>query len=156
MPAGSEGCADVAVDWPGATRPIGIGKAHVADREAQLVQPPEDAGERRGGVLVDDELAGVQAAVEPPVGDGEERSRASGTGQPGCQRRPFSSALSGAGRGWIEVWNATSTSGNAERRSITINLRRYKPTPARSVRSQGHTCLKAVLDGVVPGNHRVR
>ena len=43
------------------------------------------------------------------------RTRESGTGQPGCQKRPFSSACSGAGSDWIDAWNARSTNGNARR-----------------------------------------
>src|SRR6266508_1841720 len=43
----------------------------------------------------------------------------SGTGQPVCQKPPVSCACSGAGSGWIEEWNATTTNGNANRRTIS-------------------------------------
>src|SRR6266487_3383942 len=61
-----ERAADVAVGRLGAARPVRVGEAQVADREAQLVQAPEHPGERSGGVLVDDQLTGVNSAVETP------------------------------------------------------------------------------------------
>jgi hypothetical protein len=55
----------------------------VADREAQLVKLTEDPRERYGDVAIDNELAGVDAAVEAPLRDGDEaqpcqRNRAAG------------------------------------------------------------------------------
>jgi hypothetical protein len=44
-----------------AGRSVRIGEAHVANPEAQFVEPLDHARERRGGVLVDDDLAGVHA-----------------------------------------------------------------------------------------------
>src|SRR2546423_12747787 len=43
----------------------------MADREAQVVERVEHAGEWGSGVPVDDELTGVDSVVESPVRDGE-------------------------------------------------------------------------------------
>src|SRR5438034_1041439 len=59
------------------------GEVHVVDRESQLEEPPEDLGQRRRDVLVDDELARVRAPIEPPVRDSEEA-------QPGLRNRTSS------------------------------------------------------------------
>src|SRR5438067_10735985 len=53
----------------------------MADREAELVEPPEYLTERSGRLLVDDELSGSRAPAEVPVGNGQhaqprERDRA--------------------------------------------------------------------------------
>ena len=58
-----ERAAEVAVPRAVAAWPVGVGQAHVADRETQLVEPPEHARERARGALVDDQLS---AASRPP------------------------------------------------------------------------------------------
>src|SRR4051812_2383643 len=63
---------DVAVAWAAAARPVQLGEADVADREAQPVEPLEDPLERVCGAAVDHERAGVQPTVEAAVGDGEQ------------------------------------------------------------------------------------
>jgi hypothetical protein len=57
----------------------------VADREAQVVEPVEHAGEWGSGVLVDDELTGVDAVVEPQCVTVSTRRSVSDTGQRCCQ-----------------------------------------------------------------------
>src|SRR5205085_8636963 len=66
-----EGARDVVVGRTRARRSVRVGETQVADREAQVVEPVEHAGEWGSGVLVDDELTGVDAVVEPPVHDGQ-------------------------------------------------------------------------------------
>src|SRR5437016_12893383 len=77
-------------------RPVGVLELQVADRETQLVQLAEDARERCGDVLVDDELPRLRAPVEAPVPDREhtELRQRDGTalvpkrsGQLGAKRR---------------------------------------------------------------------
>jgi hypothetical protein len=83
------------------------------DRKAQVIQPSEHPEQWAGYRCVDDQLAGLDMAVEAQVADGQKRSREGATGQPGCHKcAAASSARRGAGGGWIEPWNATSTSGS--------------------------------------------
>lgn len=76
---------EVAVGRPSGTRAVRVGELHVTDREAQCIQPPEDARQRLDRVSVHDELPDMGPAVEPAVGDGEDaqaRERHGAVGAP--------------------------------------------------------------------------